>query len=65
MISSRVQFGVYGAAIPIVLVCLMYLGFTATVLSGQALGQLFGVSDSVGILLFASVIVLVTVLVIG
>ena len=30
MISSRVQFGVYGAAIPIVLVCLMYLGFTAT-----------------------------------
>jgi hypothetical protein len=53
MISSRVQFGVYGAAIPIVLVCLMYLGFTATgtVLSGQALGQLFGVSDSVGILL--------------
>ncbi len=25
MISSRVQFGVYGAAIPIVLVCLMYL----------------------------------------
>ncbi|WP_238360468.1 cytosine permease, partial [Micromonospora fiedleri] len=24
MISSRVQFGVYGAAIPIVLVCLMY-----------------------------------------
>ncbi|SDK99121.1 nucleobase:cation symporter-1, NCS1 family [Pseudomonas delhiensis] len=64
MISSRVQFGVYGAAIPIVLVCLMYLGFTATgtVLSGQALGQLFGVSDSAGILIFASVIVLVTVL---
>ncbi|MGE7960641.1 purine-cytosine permease family protein [Pseudomonas sp. NPDC089530] len=64
MISSRVQFGVYGAAIPIVLVCLMYMGFTATgtVLSGQALGQLFGVSDSVGILMFASVIVLVTVL---
>ncbi|MBD4392561.1 cytosine permease, partial [Xanthomonas citri pv. citri] len=36
MISSRVQFGVYGACIPIALVCLMYLGFTATgtVLSG-------------------------------
>lgn len=63
MISSRVQFGVYGAAIPIVLVCLMYLGFTATgtVLSGQAIGQLLGVSDSAGILLFAAVIVLVTV----
>ncbi|BAN51040.1 cytosine permease [Metapseudomonas resinovorans] len=63
MISSRVQFGVYGAAIPIVLVCLMYLGFTATgtVLSGQAIGQLLGVSDSAGILLFAAVIVVAAV----
>ncbi|CAB3941253.1 hypothetical protein LMG6001_00053 [Achromobacter insolitus] len=62
MISSRVQFGVYGAAIPIGLVCLMYLGFTATgtVLSGQALGQLFGVSDTAGILIFAAVIVAAT-----
>ncbi|MFQ6575959.1 purine-cytosine permease family protein [Pseudomonas sp. UM16] len=63
MISSRVQFGVYGAAIPIALVCLMYLGFTATgtVLSGQAIGQLLDVSDSAGILIFAAVIVLATV----
>jgi NCS1 family nucleobase:cation symporter-1 len=63
MISSRVQFGVYGAAIPIALVCLMYLGFTATgtVLSGQAIGQLLSVSDSTGILIFAGVIVLATV----
>ncbi|MEF9898791.1 MAG: cytosine permease [Pseudomonas sp.] len=63
MISSRVQFGVYGAAIPIALVCLMYLGFTATgtVLSGQAIGQLLSVSDSAGILIFAGVIVLATV----
>ncbi|AXA25264.1 purine-cytosine permease family protein [Pseudomonas putida] len=62
MISSRVQFGVYGAAIPMVLVCLMYLGFTATgtVLSGQAIGQLLSVSDSAGILIFAGVIVLAT-----
>jgi len=62
MISSRVQFGVYGAAIPMVLVCLMYLGFTATgtVLSGQAIGQLLSVSDSAGILVFASVIVAAT-----
>jgi nucleobase:cation symporter-1, NCS1 family len=62
MISSRVQFGVYGAAIPIVLVCLMYLGFTATgtVLSGQALGQLFGVSDTTGILIFAAMIIAAT-----
>lgn len=62
MISSRAQFGVHGAAIPIVLVCLMYLGFTATgaVLSGQALGHLLGVSDTSGILLFAAVIALAT-----
>lgn len=64
MISSRVQFGVYGAAIPIVLVCLMYLGFTATgtVLSGQAIAQLAGISDSAGILVFAACIVVATVL---
>ena len=64
MISSRVQFGVYGAAIPIALVCLMYLGFTATgtVLSGQAIAQLTGASDSVGILIFAACIVLATTL---
>ena len=30
MISSRAQFGVYGAVIPLCLVILMYLGFTAT-----------------------------------
>ncbi len=38
MISSRAQFGVKGAVIPLVLVILMYLGFaaTGTVLAGQA-----------------------------
>ncbi|MGC4440566.1 cytosine permease, partial [Streptococcus suis] len=30
MISSRVQFGVKGAALPLVLVILMYVGFAAT-----------------------------------
>ena len=64
MISSRVQFGVYGAVIPIVLVCLMYVGFSASgsVLAGQAVGQLVGVSDSWGILIFAALIVLLTIL---
>jgi NCS1 family nucleobase:cation symporter-1 len=62
MISSRVQFGVYGAMIPIVAVCLMYIGFTASgcLLAGQALGQLLNVSDSVAILGFGALIVLVT-----
>ena len=42
MISSRAQFGVLGAAIPLVLVIVMYLGFTATgtVLAGQAIDAL-------------------------
>jgi NCS1 family nucleobase:cation symporter-1 len=63
MISSRVQFGVYGAMIPIVLVCLMYVGFSASgsVLAGQAVAQLFDVGDSLGIVMFAIMIVLLTI----
>lgn len=63
MISSRVQFGVYGAVIPLVLVCLMYIGFSASgsVLAGQAVAQLVGVADWQGICLFAAIIVLFTV----
>ncbi|WP_426150503.1 purine-cytosine permease family protein [Pseudomonas sp. DC3000-4b1] len=62
MISSRVQFGVYGAVIPLVLVCLMYVGFSASgsVLAGQAVAQLVGIADWQGICLFAAVIVCFT-----
>ena len=55
MISSRAQFGVYGAAIPLVLVIVMYLGFTATgtVLAGQAINALLHVDlAAVGIVIF-------------
>jgi NCS1 family nucleobase:cation symporter-1 len=64
MISSRVQFGVYGATIPIVLVALMYLGFNATgaILSGQAVAQLAGVTNSTGILIFAGLTMLMTIM---
>ncbi len=64
MISSRVQFGVYGAVIPIVLVCLMYVGFSASgsLLAGQAISQLINISDAAGILIFAAMIVVLTVL---
>lgn len=63
MISSRVQFGVYGAMIPIVLVCLMYIGFSASgsVLAGQAVAQLLNVDDTAGIAIFAAVIVALTI----
>jgi NCS1 family nucleobase:cation symporter-1 len=64
MISSRVQFGVYGAIIPIVAVCLMYVGFSASgsVLAGQAVGQLLGVDDGIGIVIFGCFIVVTTLL---
>ena len=55
MISSRAQFGVYGAAVPLVLVIIMYLGFaaTGTVLAGQAVNQILSVdAPGVGIVTF-------------
>jgi NCS1 family nucleobase:cation symporter-1 len=62
MISCRVQFGVYGAMIPIVAVCLMYIGFSASgcVLAGQAVGQLLHVEGGLGIVIFSCLIVIVT-----
>jgi NCS1 family nucleobase:cation symporter-1 len=62
MISSRAQFGVYGACLPLVLVVLMYLGFaaTGTVLSGQAINEIIDVeADAVGILIFGALTMLV------
>lgn len=63
MISSRAQFGVYGAAVPLVLVVLMYIGFFASgaVLAGQAVAQLLGVPDAAGIGIFAVVTAVVTI----
>ncbi len=64
MISCRVQFGIHGAAIPIVAVCLMYIGFSASgcVLAGQALSQLLQVDDALGIVIFSCLIIVVTLL---
>lgn len=62
MISSRVQFGVYGAVIPIILVCMMYIGFSASgsVLAGQAIGELLHIPHNIGILIFGVLIILFT-----
>lgn len=57
MITSRVQFGVKGAALPLLLVILMYLGFatTGTVLSGQAINKLLGTDGSAaGMIVFGA-----------
>lgn len=64
MISSRVQFGVKGAALPLLLVIIMYLGFaaTGTVLSGQAINLIFGFeTPSIGMLIFASLTALLAI----
>jgi len=55
MISSRAQFGVYGAVVPLAFVVVMYFGFFAsgTVLAGQAVGHLTHLGDVPGILVFA------------
>lgn len=65
MISSRAQFGVFGAALPLVLVVLMYLGFaaTGTVLSGQAINRMLGVqAPAVGIVVFGVLTIVIATL---
>ncbi|GHH30471.1 purine-cytosine permease family protein [Streptomyces rubradiris] len=55
MISSRAQFGVRGAAIPLVCSIVMYIGFFASgsVLAGQAVGHLTHTGETTGIVVFA------------
>lgn len=57
MISSRAQFGVRGAVVPLVLVVVMYIGFFASgsVLAGQAVGKLTHLGPVPGIIGFALV----------
>lgn len=57
MIQSRAQFGVRGAAVPLLLVILMYVGFFASgsVLAGQATAKLTHTNDTTGIIVFALV----------
>ncbi|MFC9381635.1 purine-cytosine permease family protein, partial [Streptomyces sp. NPDC057020] len=64
MISSRAQFGVYGAVLPLLLVILMYLGFAATgsVLAGQALSEMLHIDNTnAGILVFGALTAVVAV----
>ncbi|MEH3957596.1 cytosine permease [Raoultella planticola] len=64
MIISRAQFGVFGAVVPLALVCVMYVGFSAsgTVLAGQAMARLLSISDVAGMLLFSTIIIVIAVL---
>ncbi|WP_176504340.1 cytosine permease [Enterobacter sp. CC120223-11] len=64
MIISRAQFGVFGAVIPLALVCVMYVGFSAsgTVLAGQAMARLLSVSNEAGMIVFSAIIIVIAVL---
>ncbi|MGO4383529.1 purine-cytosine permease family protein [Specibacter sp. RAF43] len=65
MISSRAQFGVFGAVVPLVLVIIMYLGFAATgaVLAGQAVEEIIPTGNpAVGVIIFGALTVLVATL---
>jgi NCS1 family nucleobase:cation symporter-1 len=64
MISSRAQFGVRGAVVPLVLVVVMYVGFFASgsVLAGQAVGELTHLDDTAGIIIFAAVTAVMAVI---
>ncbi|MCX5536899.1 cytosine permease [Streptomyces sp. NBC_00006] len=57
MISSRAQFGVRGAVVPLVLAVFMFIGCTAsgTVLAGEAVGELTHLGPVAGILIFTVV----------
>lgn len=64
MISSRAQFGVLGAVLPLLLVVVMYLGFaaTGTVLAGQAVNKILHIENAtVGILVFGALTAVVAV----
>lgn len=65
MISSRAQFGVKGAGLPLLLAVLMYIGFAASgiVLSGQAINLMIGVErPSIGILIFGCLTALIAII---
>ncbi len=49
---------------PLVLVCVMYIGFSAsgTVLAGQAMAKLLNISHVAGMLIFSAIIIVIAVL---
>lgn len=65
MISSRAQFGVKGAVLPLILAILMYLGFAAsgTILSGQAINLIVGIHEpAFGIIVFSALTAFIAII---
>ncbi len=61
MMQSRAQFGMYGAALPNVIVILMYIGYfvSSAILGGDAVGSLFHVTTTEGIIIVNAFVLLV------
>jgi nucleobase:cation symporter-1, NCS1 family len=61
MMQSRAQFGMYGTALPNIIVVLMYIGYftSSAILGGQAVASLFHVTTAEGIIIINAFVLLV------
>jgi nucleobase:cation symporter-1, NCS1 family len=62
MMQSRAQFGMYGTALPNLIVVLMYIGYftSSAILGGQAVASLFHVTTLEGIIIINAFVLLIT-----
>jgi nucleobase:cation symporter-1, NCS1 family len=62
MMQSRAQFGMYGTALPNLIVVLMYIGYftSSAILGGQAVASLFHVTTTEGIIIVNVFVLLIT-----
>jgi nucleobase:cation symporter-1, NCS1 family len=62
MMQSRAQFGMYGTALPNLIVVLMYIGYftSSAILGGQAVASLFHVTTTEGIIIINAFVLLIT-----
>jgi nucleobase:cation symporter-1, NCS1 family len=62
MMQSRAQFGMYGTALPNVIVVLMYIGYftSSAILGGQAVASLFHVTTAEGIIIINVFVLIIT-----
>ena len=63
MMQSRAQFGMYGTALPNVIVVLMYIGYftSSAILGGLAVASLLHVTTTEGIIIINAFVLLITV----
>src|SRR5580692_11245302 len=61
MMQSRAQFGMYGTALPNIIVVLMYIGYSTSsaVLGGKAVASLFHVTTAEGIIIVNAFVLLI------